>query len=216
MAPVPGNIVNGSTTPLPVPQQEHNPERRQISNSARLMSLGETSESSEQEQTLTSAKIDGTVVVFPQWVVRAIRKEHYRAAIIMVFPSYPQNGTIMCLMSLTILADKTERLAFGLFGVHLETEGALQCAVYDSGVRMVPRPKIGLQGATDHAILTYLGPEIHLAIEASPIRMEEKRHGILTTNYVTLVITSDPTAGSMLNLNLGLEEAYQLKKKLYR
>lgn len=202
-------------TPTITQPTAYNPENRYTPGGTWEASSNATIEVSNKEQTLTGANIDGLVSVFPQWLVRAIRKgQDVAVGVTMVFPALP-NGKVQCLMSLAISPDKVQRLASVLFDIHLEIEGGFRFVVYNDTVRISPRPEINLQGATGKAIIECLGCEIHRAIEASPARSEERRNGILATNCVTMVVTGDPSEESILNLCLGLKEAYQIKETLY-
>jgi len=151
---------------------------------------------------------------FPQYMCSAIRKSGDRAAVTMVFPYFP-GGTVVCLMSLAILASKVEYLAMELFGVHLETEDGFRCVVLENGGRLVPGQDMILQGARDEAILKLFGLEASRGIAASPAREEEVRQAILATRCVTMRVSSNPNDDVMVSLNLGLEEGFRIKETLY-
>ncbi|KAF2105675.1 hypothetical protein BDV96DRAFT_608022 [Lophiotrema nucula] len=110
---------------------------------------------------------------------------------------------------------KVQQLASVLFDIDLEIEDGFRFDLHNNTVRISRRPEIYLQGATEKAIIECLGCDIHPAIEASPARLEERRNRVLATNCVTMVVTGDPSEEGILNLCLGLKEAFQIKETLY-
>lgn len=178
------------------------------------------------------ASIKGTVDIFPQYMVRSIRKVNGKAAIRMFAADKPQGGSILCIMSLTILAERVDAIALDLFGIQLESDGGFRyvhcfrrkLAVSNGFVsfkttmnRLLLRDGgMCLKGVDQDAIREYLGIEIHDAIEASPIRIEEiTKEGMIDTNCVSMEISENPMQDVTLNLNIGLEQASLMQQKLY-
>ena len=175
-------------------------------------SLTETSRSSEQE-TVSSPLTSRLPTIFPQYTCGVIRRTGDRASITMAFPYRLGVG---CLMSLSILSNKVEYLAMKLFGVHIETEDGFRYVVFQKdGVRLLPRPYLAVQGACDETISMLLGPEVSYAISVSPVRKEEIKQAILATRCVTMEITSNSQDDCVLNLNLGQDEGYKIRKTLF-
>lgn len=167
------------------------------------------------QETVSDPSIKRIACVYPQYLCGAIRKTGSTAAVTMVFPSYFPGGKVACLMSLAIVANKVQHIAMELFGTHLETEDGFRYIIQENGGRLFPQ-EVVLQGAQDRAIAKLLGPETSYAIAVSPVRKEEVRQEIHATRCVTLQITSNCHEDAILSLNLGLEEGFQLKEKLYK
>jgi hypothetical protein len=119
-------------------------------------------------------------------------------------------------MSLSILPNKVQYLAMELYGVHVESDGGYRYFVLDNGVRILVGHEDVLQGANERAITRLLGPEPSVALSKSPLRKEEIRQGKLETNGVFLRMPGSCEQNSILNLCLGLDEAYCLKDALFR
>lgn len=166
-----------------------------------------------QEQRLEHASVHSLAEVFPQYICSAIRKTGAGAAVTMSFPYY-QQGSIYCLMSLSILPSKLEFLAMRLFGVHLDTDGEMRFVVHGTA-KIYPRPEMSIQGARRAAILEVLGPMTDAAVAASPIRREEARQAVQDTSCAALSFHSDALHDGLLSLNLGLDDGFRIKDKLY-
>jgi hypothetical protein len=119
-------------------------------------------------------------------------------------------------MSLSILPNKVQYLANELFGVHVESDAGLWYLILENGVRVLPQNEVVLQGGKEKAIEKLLGSEPSLALKKSPLRKDEVRQGKLATNCVTLRLPSNCEYDGILNLNLGLDEAFRLKDALFK
>ncbi len=184
---------------------------RANSESFPFSSLTVASGSSEQE-TVSSPLTSRLPTIFPPYTCGVIRRTDDRASVTMTFPYRLGLG---CLMSLAILSNKVEHLAMKLFGVHIETEDGFRYAVLKDGVRLRPYQSLAIQGACEEAISELLGTEVTQAISVSPVRKEEIKQAILATRCVTMEITSNAQDCCFLNLNLGEDEGYKIRRTLY-
>jgi len=66
-----------------------------------------------------------------------------RADITMTFP-IDHAGRIGCLISLSILPNKIQQVAWDLLGTRLETDGTLRYALQGNGVIIHPNPELRL------------------------------------------------------------------------
>jgi hypothetical protein len=135
-----------------------------------------------------------------------------KAAITMDFPI---DGLVDCLMSLAIYHTKVEYLAMSLFNVHVESAGQVRYVVLNEGAKLLPSPEMTLKGSLDESIIRILGPEIHGAIQSSRMRRKEMEEGNHVTECVSMILTSRPEEGAIINLALGLKGGTNLKNKLY-
>lgn len=173
-----------------------------------------------QHLVLEKASLQGIADVFDQYMCSAIRKDAIqsgestclKAAVTMDFPF---NGLVDCLMSLAIYQTKVEYLAMSLFNVHVESTGQVRYVVLNEGSKLLPSPEMTLKGALDEAIIRTLGPDIHGAIQASRMRRKELEEGNRVTECVSMMLTSRPDEGAIINLSLGLKGGAQIQKKLY-
>ncbi|KAK1479040.1 hypothetical protein CCUS01_16421 [Colletotrichum cuscutae] len=167
-------------------------------------------------QCLADASITGMASVFPQYTCGIIRKTDKGAVITMRFP-YDQSPAIHCLMSLSILPGKLQRVADKLLGVHLEVEGGKRHLVLENlvTVRIMDGVSMSLQGALPKAIVEMLGEEADHAIATSPMRRLEVQNGVIRTACVTITITNNPEEDGQLNLNMGLVEGMAIRRRLY-
>ncbi|KAF2253261.1 hypothetical protein BU26DRAFT_547790 [Trematosphaeria pertusa] len=166
--------IHEPATPTITEPTVYNPEHRYTPIGMWKALSSASIEASNQEQTLTGAKINGLVSVFPQWIVRAIRKGH-GVGVTMVFPANLPTGRVQCLMSLAISPDKVQRLASVLFDIHLEIEDGFRFVVHNNTVRISPRPEIYLQGAAEKAIIECLGRILsnYLILETKEEKLRE-------------------------------------------
>ena len=120
-------------------------------------------------------------------------------------------------MSLAIMPHKVDYVAAKLFDVHTETDQdhLFRYVVLDNGIKLLPRPELAIQGAGEEGIEKLLGSLISHAIEASPVREEEVLEAISTTNCVTMRLPGRFVDDATLNLNLELEEGFQIKDRLH-
>lgn len=173
-----------------------------------------------QHLVLEEASLLGIAEVFDQYMCSAIRKDAiqsegsncFKAAVTMNFPFH---GLVDCLMSLAIYETKVQYLAMSLFNVHVESAGQVRYVVLNEGAKLLPSPEMTLKGALDEAIVRTLGPEIHGAIQASRMRRKELEEGNNVTECVSMMLTSRPNEGAIINLSLGLKGGAQIQKKLY-
>lgn len=173
-----------------------------------------------QHLVFEKASLQGITVVFDQYMCGAIRKDTVlsegaiclKAAITMDFPI---DGLVDCLMSLAIYHTKVEYLALSLFNVHVESAGQVQYVVLNEGAKLLPSPEMTLKGALDENIIRILGSETHAAIQSSRMRRKEMEEGNHVTECVSMIITSRPEEGAIINLSLGLKDGTNLKNKLY-
>lgn len=173
-----------------------------------------------QHLVFEKASLLGLADVFDQYMCGAIRKDTVlsegaiclKAAITMDFPI---DGLVDCLMSLAIYHTKVEYLAMSLFNVHVESAGQVRYVVLNEGAKLLPSPEMTLKGALDENIIRILGPEIHGAIQSSRMRRKEMEEGNHVTECVSMILTSRPEEGAIINLSLGLKGGTNLKNKLY-
>jgi hypothetical protein len=135
-----------------------------------------------------------------------------KAAVTMDFPF---NGLVDCLMSLAISPSKVEYLAMALFGVHVESAGQVRYVVLKEGLKIIPNPDMTLKGTRDDAIISVLGKEIYEGIRASRMRGKELEEGNRITECVSMMLTSRPDEGAIINLSLGLKGGSRIQSKLY-
>ncbi|KIW37736.1 uncharacterized protein PV06_09732 [Exophiala oligosperma] len=179
--------------------------------------------SSQHQQVLSHASLQGTADLFPEYMSGAIRRDaiqingitRWKAAVTMAFPYV---GKVDSLMSLAIKETKVEHIAMALFNVHVEVESAVQArqVVMQDGVRLMPNPEITLLGVQSEAIKKLFGLDIYNAIKASRVFQEELEQGTRATRCVSMIIPSNPRFEAIINLNLGLKEGSLVKNKLYR
>lgn len=175
---------------------------------------------SPQHLVLEKASVLGIADVFDQYMCGAIRKDTVlsggttclRAAITMDFPF---DGLVDCLMSLAIYHTKVEYLAMSLFNVHVESTGPVRYVVLNGGAKLLPSPEITLKGSLDENIVRTLGPVVHGAIQSSRMRRKELEEGNHVTECVSMILTSRPEEGAIINLSLGLKGGTQIQNKLY-
>lgn len=168
------------------------------------------------EQSVTGASPQRIADIVPSYISSAIRtdqtekdgKTSWKAAVTMVFPYV---GKVDCVMSLAIKKNKLQHVAMVLFDMHIEMETMVQI-VHANGTRVIPSPEANIQGAHDQAIANLFGAKIHEAIKASRVYKEEQQQGIRATRCVSMIVPSDPDVGAVINLNLGLKEAFQIQK----
>lgn len=135
-----------------------------------------------------------------------------KAAVTMDFPP---RGLVDCLMSLDVHQSKVEYLAMALFKVQVESVGQVRYISLKEGVRLTPNPEITLKGVLDKAIIDVFGSEIHGAVTACRMREKELEEGNCVTDCVSMILTSSPDEGVIINLSLGLKGGAQIQNKLY-
>ncbi|KAF2844444.1 hypothetical protein T440DRAFT_462111 [Plenodomus tracheiphilus IPT5] len=168
------------------------------------------------QQTVSNPSAKRLAGIFPQYTCGAIRNSGNTASVTMAFPAQLSGPKVECLMSLSILPNKIQYLAMVLFEVHIESDAGIWYVILDNGVRVLPQNEVVLQGGKEKGIETLLGPEPTRALRKSPLRKDEIRQGKLATNCVTLRLPSNCEYDGILNLNLGLDEAFRLKDTLFK
>lgn len=103
-----------------------------------------------------------------------------------------------------------------LFGVHLEADGDMWYVIFHNGAKMLPRPEVSLQGASDEGVCELLGSMIASAVAESPLRKDEVSHAVLATTCVTITISSSVQDDGVFNLNLGLLTGIGVENALYK
>ena len=128
---------------------------------------------------------------------------------------FPIDGLVDYLISLAINHTKVGYLALSLFNVHVESAGQVRYIVLNKGTKLLPSPEITLKGALDENIIRILSPEIYGAIQSSRMRRKEMEEGNHITECISIILTSKPEEGAIINLSLGLKDSTNLKNKLY-
>lgn len=126
---------------------------------------------------------------------------------------FPIDGLVDYLISLAINHTKVEYLALSLFNVHVESAGQVRYIVLNKGTKLLPSPEITLKGALDENIIRILSPEIYGAIQSSRMRRKEMEGGNHITECISIILTSKPEEGAIINLSLGLKDSTNLKKQ---
>jgi hypothetical protein len=174
----------------------------------------------QQHLVIEKASLHGISKVFDEYMCGAIRRDTVqsdgitssKAAVTMDFP---RRGLVDCLMSLVVHESKVGYLAMVLFKVRVEAVGQVRYVSLKEGVRLTPNPEITLKGVWDEAIIDVFGPEIHKAIATCRMREKESEEGNRVTECVSMILTSNPSDGAIINLSFGLEGGVQIRKKLY-
>jgi hypothetical protein len=87
--------------------------------------------------------------------------------------------------------------------------------ILKEGLKLIPNPDVMLKGAQDDDIISVLGDEIHDTIRASRIRGKELEKGNRAMECVSIILTSRPDEGAVINLSLRLKGGSQIQNKLY-
>jgi hypothetical protein len=158
--------------------------------------------------------------VFEQYICGAVRRDKVESGgttywVAAVTMDFPHQGLVDCLMSVAIQQNKVEFLAMALFKVHVESVGEVRYVVLNGGVKLLPNPEITLKGVLDEAIISVFGPKIYEAITASRMRKMEREEGTHVTECVSMMLTSNPVEGAIINLSLDVKEGAQIQNKLY-
>jgi hypothetical protein len=175
-----------------------------------------TTARTNEQQTVSKPEARRLADIFPPYLCSSIGKLGTTASITMAFPARLSVTNVDCLMSLSILPNKVQYLAMELFGVHVESDAGYRYLVLENGVRVLVGSEVVIQGGKDAGIEKLLGPEPSLAIRKSPLRKEEIKQGMVATNCVTLRMPGSCEYDSILNLCLGLDEAFRLKDALFK
>jgi hypothetical protein len=116
-------------------------------------------------------------------------------------------------MSLEIRESSVEWLALALFNAKVSLINQVRHVALNEGIKLViPSPEVTLKGVPDEAIINIFGPEIHGAINESPIRKRELEDGTRVTECVSMILTRN---GAIINLALGLDAGVKIQHKLY-
>lgn len=169
---------------------------------------------------IKKAPLQGIAKVFDEYMCGAIRRvtvqndgiTSSKAAVTMDFPPW---GLVDCLMSLDVHHSKVGYLAMALFNVRVESVGQVRYVSLKEGVRLMPNPEITLKGVLDEVIIDVFGPEIYGAITACRMRKKELEEGNRVTECVSMMLTSSPAEGAIINLSLGLKGGVQIQNKIY-
>lgn len=214
-SPTPSELPSGGTSPLepdPLQHGEHLP----VASDATSQTC-DPIRPSEKTQVLFYASPRAVSQLFPVHLGSAIQQlQHDKtwvANIQIVLPGNPQTP-VNCCLQLAICSNKIEHLARDLFGVRVEVAKIGRCLVLSGGVTVVPAPELCLRGCRDDTLLGVFGPEVTEAIMASRYYEEERAHGCLLTECVTMYIPLDYDERAMLTVNLGLREGIYLSRKL--
>ncbi|KAH7010134.1 hypothetical protein EDB80DRAFT_714529 [Ilyonectria destructans] len=140
-------------------------------------------------------------------------EDNLLVAISLSFPA-TDNLPHTCQMAFEIAPENIAHYAFALFRVRLKTKHGFQQAYIGDGLKMLPTPKLTLQGAWRDMIPTVFGPEISSAICASPIYVADARHRLDTTDSVSLEIDGQPDASAIMYAYVEPQKGLELKNRL--
>lgn len=140
-------------------------------------------------------------------------EDNLLVAISLSFPA-TDNLPHTCQMAFEIAPENIAHYAFALFRVRLKTKHGFQQAYIGDGLKMLPTPKLTLQGAWRDMIPAVFGPEISSAICASPIYVADARHRLDTTDSVSLEIDGQPDASAIMYAYVEPQKGLELKNRL--
>ncbi|KAH7131217.1 hypothetical protein EDB81DRAFT_808162 [Dactylonectria macrodidyma] len=140
-------------------------------------------------------------------------EDNLLVAMSVSFPT-SENLPSGCQITFEISPEKVQYYAFSLFRVRMETKNGFQYAFIGEGLKMMPTPKLTLQGAWREMIPATFGPEISSAICASPIYVSDSRRRLDSTDSVTLEIDVLPNATAFMYAFVELEKGIELRDKL--
>lgn len=176
----------------------------------------------EHKQVLVNASLTATIRLFPPYLASAVKRiikpgseDALVAAISMSFPNALFMDKFWCQMSLEIMDNKIERVAWELFGAHLETTAGLRYVCLPGGAKVLPNPHFTLRGCQRDIISSFFGREMSRGIEESPTYQDEIKRACACTDCVSMVISQRSQDGAILFLSLGLREGTLLSEKLY-
>jgi hypothetical protein len=156
--------------------------------------------------------------LFPEYFSGSVRRDdagdRRTAAISMEFPRR-SIANVDCAMTIEVLPNKVERLAYLLFDAHLETNGEVRELVCSNGLKAIVKQ---LQGSPPEAFLKVFGPTTSAALQSAPYRKHEVDEAgpRAPTRCVTMSDCSDAAKGAIITLTLGRREASQIYEKLFR
>lgn len=134
-------------------------------------------------------------------------------AISLSFPA-TDNLPHTCQMAFEIAPENISHYAFALFRVRLKTKHGFQQAYIGDGLKILPTPKLTLQGAWRDMIPAVFGPEISSAICASPIYVADARRRLDTTDSVSLEIDGQPDVSAIMYAYVDPQKGLELKNRL--
>ncbi|KAH6972419.1 hypothetical protein BKA56DRAFT_594088 [Ilyonectria sp. MPI-CAGE-AT-0026] len=140
-------------------------------------------------------------------------EDNLLAAISLSFPA-TDNLPHTCQMAFEIAPENISHYAFALFRVRLKTKHGFQQAYIGDGLKMLPTPKLTLQGAWRDMIPVVFGPEISSAICASPIYVADARRRLDTTDSVSLEIDGQPDVSAIMYAYVEPQKGLELKNRL--
>lgn len=158
--------------------------------------------------------------VFPPLLAEAIKKQHLRsgwsAAITMSFLDYLRyDKRLGSMMSLEVMSDKADYLAWPLFGTHIASVNEHRYLVMPTGIKIMVSAEATLRGCRREAILEVFGEEIDKAVKASPAYKQEAEQGNPLTECVTMIVSNRASDGAVINLILEETWGVKLKDDLY-
>ena len=174
---------------------------------------------SEHYHILSDASVNATAEIFPEYINTAIIRHCHDLSgwIAIITMAFPKANYLPpdCSASLAISCNKVEYLAMTLFNVHIEADEQTYGVIISGGARVSSTVELTLQNAQVDAVRKLFGPYIFAAISGAVVFRGERQRATVTTACVSMRIPSKITSQAYISLELGLQEAIEINKRLY-
>lgn len=179
-------------------------------------SLCSLSTEKNDEHIFVNASITACNRLFPEYLARAIKRDPMSNGTLVaaVSMTFPRDHNKKAFLSIEVMPNKIERIAWELFGVHLENEAGFRYACVGAA-RVVPTPSFGFQCCRVGPIALMFGADLAGAICANPAYQQERLREDDYTNCVGMVVPAIVDECAQICISLHVKEGAKLRDILF-
>jgi hypothetical protein len=153
---------------------------------------------------------------FDSYICAAVQRSYLGESVYgAVTMSFPYQGLVDCVMSMTLDQNKVADVAKTLFKVDIKSDGQRRYLMLQNGIKLYPTTELTLKGANAEDIAQGFGAQICDIMSASYMRRIELQDGNQSTDCISMILTNDQTKAAVLSLLLDLKGATEICRRLY-
>lgn len=172
--------------------------------------------SSDDQHIFVNASIAACNRLFPGYFARSIKRntKPNSASVAAISMTFPADDNWKAFLSIKVMPNKVEYIAWELFGVRLENEAGFRYACIGAA-QVVPTPSLGLQCCRVGVIPLLFGEELANAIRANPVYQQERLREDDCTTCVGMVVPVAADECAKICVSLHLREGTKLKEMMF-
>lgn len=175
-----------------------------------------SSSANNDEHTIVNASIIACNQLFPEYLAGAIRRNSKKdcTSVAAVSITFPHGNNDKVFLSIEVMPNKIEHIAWELFATRLENDGKTRYACMGS-TKFVAKPSFALHCCRIASISRMFGQQLEKSIYANPAFKEERLNEDNCTRCIWMVVPLATVEYAKINIVLHPREGTTVKDFLF-